>query len=146
MRSGLAGYGEVLKSPGALRLLVSAFPSRMAYGMVSLAIYFKVHQETNSIAIAGLAAGANALAGATTAGIRGWIIDRYGMHWPLRTLVPLYAAMLIALGFGQDERALVILAAVLGFSAPPINLSVRPLWKVTVSEEKLRTEIGRAHV
>ncbi|MEY2822568.1 MAG: hypothetical protein RLZZ485_204 [Actinomycetota bacterium] len=139
VRTGLSGYGEVLKSPGALRLLVSAFPSRMAYGMVSLAIYFKVHQETNSIAVAGLAAGANALAGATTAGIRGWIIDRYGMHWPLRTLVPLYAAMLIALGFGQDERALVILAAVLGFSAPPINLSVRPLWKVTVSEEKLRT-------
>jgi hypothetical protein len=28
---------------------------------------------------------------------------------------------------------------VLGFSAPPINLSIRPLWKVTVPEEQIRT-------
>lgn len=111
----------------------------MAYGMVSLAIYFKVHQETDSIALAGLAAGVNALTGSTTAGIRGWVIDKYGMHWPLRTLVPLYAFMLITFGFGESDTALVILAAVLGFTGPPINLSVRPLWKVTVPEEKLRT-------
>ena len=139
MRSGLAGYAEVLRSPGALRLLISAAPARMAYGMVSLAIYFKVQQETDSIALAGLAAGINALTGSTTAGLRGWVIDKYGMHWPLRTLVPLYALMLVTFGFGESETTLVVLAAVLGFTGPPINLSVRPLWKVTVSEEKLRT-------
>ena len=138
MKLSLGNYSEVLKSPGAIRLLIAAFPGRMAYGMVSLSIYFKVHQETDSIAAAGLAAGVNALCGATTAGIRGWIIDRFGMHWPLRTLVPLYALMLISLGFASGQTTLVILAGVLGISAPPINLSVRPLWKVTVTAEKLR--------
>lgn len=139
MRLKLPNYGEVLKSPGATRLLISAFPARMAYGMVALSIYFKVHQETDSIAVAGLAAGVNALTGATTAGIRGWVIDRFGMLWPLRTLVPLYATMLIALSFGNSDSLLVILAALLGFTGPPINLSVRPLWKITVPEEKWRS-------
>lgn len=139
MRQVLASYLDVLKSPGAVRLLISASPARMAYGMVALAIYFKVHQETDSIALAGLAAGVNALTGSTTAGIRGWVIDRYGMHWPIRILVPLYSFMLITFGFGESETTLIVLAAILGFSGPPINLSVRPLWKVTVTKEKLRT-------
>lgn len=111
----------------------------MAYGMVSLSIYFKVHQETNSIAVAGLAVGVNALTGATTAGIRGWVIDRFGMTWPLRILVPLYATMLITLSFGSSETLLVLLAAIAGLTGPPINLSVRPLWKITVPEEKWRS-------
>ena len=139
MRSSIAAYGEVVRAPGARRLLLSSLPSRMAYGMISLAIYFKVQQETGSIAIAGLATGLNGLAGALTAGVRGAVIDRFGMIWPLRILVPGYALMIVALSFGSGKTELVVLATVLGLTAPPINLSVRPLWKITVPIEKIRT-------
>lgn len=139
MRLGLATYKEIIHARGALRLLLSSLPSRTAYGMISLSIYFKVQQSTGSIAIAGLATGLNGLAGAFTAGIRGAVIDRFGMIWPLRILVPAYAALIVALSFGSGKTELVVIATILGLSAPPINLSVRPLWKITVPAEKIRT-------
>ena len=139
MRASIATYREVVKAPGALRLLVASLPSRTVYGMISLSIYFKVQQETGSIAIAGLATGLNGLAGALTAGIRGAVIDRFGMIWPLRVLVPSYAALILVLSLGSGRTELVVIATLLGLTAPPINLSVRPLWKITVPPEKLRT-------
>lgn len=136
--SNLAKYREVLAAPGAIRLLLAALPPRTAYGMITLAIYFKVQGETGSIAIAGLATGLNALAGALTAGMRGAVIDRFGMRWPLRLLVPGYASAIVAFSFQTDRTALIVIACILGLTAPPINLSVRPLWRITVSEDKHR--------
>lgn len=139
MRSGLANYRKVLQAPGAVRLLLSSLPSRTTYGMILLSIYFKVQQDTGSIAIAGLATGLNGLAGALTAGIRGAVIDKFGMIWPLRILAPAYAGMILLLSFANGKTELVVIATILGLTAPPINLSVRPLWKITVSPENLRT-------
>jgi MFS family permease len=106
--------------------------------MVGLGIFFKV-SETQSITVAGLAIGLNAAAGSSTAGIRGSLTDRYGMKWPLRILVPGYAAMMIALNMSHDRVSMLILATAMGFSAPPINLSVRPLWRDAVTDDWLRT-------
>ncbi|MFM1789345.1 MAG: hypothetical protein RLZZ12_694 [Actinomycetota bacterium] len=139
MRSGLANYRNVLQAPGAVRLLLSSLPSRTTYGMILLSIYFKVQQDTGSIAIAGLATGLNGLAGALTAGIRGAVIDKFGMIWPLRILAPAYAGMILLLSFANGKTELVVIATILGLTAPPINLSVRPLWKITVPPENLRT-------
>jgi MFS family permease len=139
MRGSLSNYMEVIKAPGALRLLLASLPSRTTYGMISLSIYFKVQQETGSIAVAGLAIGLNGLAGAITAGLRGAVIDRFGMIWPLRVLVPSYSALIVVLSFASGKTELVIIATILGLTAPPINLSVRPLWKITVPQEKIRT-------
>lgn len=136
--SNIAKYREVLATPGAIRLLLAALPARMAYGMISLAIYFKVQTETGSIAAAGLATGVNALAGALTAGMRGAMMDRFGMKWPLRILVPGYAIMVVALSFGSNRSELIAISCLLGLTAPPINLSVRPLWQITVTQDKYR--------
>jgi len=132
-------YRELFRFPNVWVLVLSAFPARVAYGMVGLGIFFKVEQELNSIALAGLAVGINAAAGAATAGVRGTIIDRYSMKWPLRIQVPGYALMLIALNSASDKSLLLIFALLLGLTAPPINLSVRPLWRDAVSDEWLRT-------
>jgi len=82
--------------------------------MIGLAIFFKTEQETNSVAIAGLAIGINSLAGSFTAGIRGSIMDKWGQKWPLRIFVPAYAAMLLALNMAHDRNLLLIAAFVLG--------------------------------
>jgi MFS family permease len=107
--------------------------------MVALAIFFKTEQATGSVAVAGLAIGINSLAGAATAGLRGSLMDRFGQKWPLRIFVPGYAAMMLILNTMQDKNAILIAAFVMGISAPPINLSVRPLWKMVVPEDYLRT-------
>ncbi len=132
-------YRQLFQFPNVWVLVLSAFPARVAYGMVSLSIFFKIEQELNSVAIAGLAVGLNGAAGAATAGIRGTVIDRYGMKWPLRIQVPGYTIMLLALNMASGKASLLTLALILGLTAPPINLSVRPLWRDAVSDDWLRT-------
>ncbi|HEX7404547.1 MAG TPA: MFS transporter [Candidatus Nanopelagicaceae bacterium] len=132
-------YQKLLRIKHVKVLLISALPARIAYGMISLAIFFKTTQQTNSIPLAGLAIGLNSIAGAATAGLRGSIMDRWGQKWPLRIFVPGYATMLILLNTAHTSTSILLLAFILGFTAPPINLSVRPLWKSVVSDEYLRT-------
>jgi len=125
--------------PQVIRLGISAFPARLAYGMIGLGIFFKAEQETGSVAIAGFAIGLNSLAGAMTAGLRGSVMDKFGQKWPIRILVPMYATLILLLNTMQTRQSILITAFILGVTAPPINLSVRPLWKDIVPESYLRT-------
>lgn len=132
-------YGELFAFPQVIRLGISAFPARLAYGMIGLGIFFKAEQETGSVAIAGFAIGLNSLAGSLTAGIRGSVMDRWGQKWAIRILVPAYSALILTLNTMETSRSILIAAFLLGITAPPINLSVRPLWKDLVPDSYLRT-------
>ena len=132
-------YRALFALPNVWVLVLAAFPARVAYGMVGLALFFKAHQETGSLAIAGLVIGTNSLAGSFTAGIRGSLIDKYGQKWPLRILVPGYASMMIIINSSHSSVVIVLMGIIMGLTAPPINLSVRPLWKTIVTGDFLRT-------
>ncbi len=132
-------YRELLALPHVITLAISAFPARLAYSMIGLGIFFKTHQETGSFAIAGFAIGLNSVAGSLTAGVRGSVMDRWGQKWPLRILVPSYALGILAFNSMETSRSILITALILGATAPPINLSVRPLWKDIVPASGLRT-------
>ena len=132
-------YKELFSFPQVITLGIAAFPARLAYGMIGLGIFFKAEQSTGSFAIAGFAIGLNSLAGAVTAGIRGSVMDRWGQKWPLRILVPGYTILILTLNQMDTARSILITAFILGISAPPINLSVRPLWKDIVPAAYLRT-------
>lgn len=134
----MSRYAELLAYPHAKSLILAALPARIAYGMIGLSIFFKVQAETGSIAWAGLALGLNSVAGSLTAGIRGSILDKFGQKWPLRIFVPGYALLIMALNITHDKSLLLFVAFVMGISAPPINLSVRPLWKSVVPDDFLR--------
>ena len=125
--------------PQVIRLGISAFPARLAYGMIGLGIFFKAEQETGSIAVAGFAIGLNSLAGSLTAGLRGSVMDKFGQKWPIRILVPLYASLILLLNTMETRQSILVTAFILGITAPPINLSVRPLWKDIVPDSYLRT-------
>ena len=132
-------YRELFAIPNVWVLVLAAFPARVAYGMVALAIFFKTEQTTGSVAVAGLAIGINSVAGAATAGMRGSLMDRFGQKWPLRIFVPGYTMMLLVLNTMDNKNAILLAAFILGITAPPINLSVRPLWRMVVPQEYLRT-------
>ena len=51
MRASLATYKEVVKAPGALRLLLASLPSRTAYGMISLVIVNSIPLIGGSIGV-----------------------------------------------------------------------------------------------
>lgn len=132
-------YRELFSFPQVISLGIAAFPARLAYGMIGLGIFFKAEQSTGSFAIAGFAIGLNSLAGAATAGIRGSVMDRWGQKWPIRILAPTYTFLILILNQMDTARSILIAAFVLGITAPPINLSVRPLWKDIVPPTYLRT-------
>lgn len=132
-------YRELFALPHTWPLVLASFPARLSYGMVGLGIFFKVQRETGSVAFAGLAIGVNSIGGSLTAGLRGYLIDKYGQSWPLRFFVPAYALMILAVNMSESRTFLLIMAALMGVSAPPINLSVRPLWKSFVTGAQLRT-------
>ena len=132
-------YKELFAFPQVILLGISAFPARIGYGMIGLGIFFKTEQETGSIAAAGFAIGLNSLSGAITAGLRGSVMDRFGQKWPIRILVPMYASLILILNTMETRQSILITAFILGITAPPINLSIRPLWKDIVPESYLRT-------
>ena len=132
-------YKELFAFPQVIWLGLSAFPARLAYGMIGLGIFFKAEQSTGSVAVAGFAIGLNSLAGSVTAGLRGSVMDKFGQKWPIRILVPLYSSLILLLNTMQTRQSILVTAFILGITAPPINLSVRPLWKDIVPESYLRT-------
>ena len=107
--------------------------------MVGLALFFKVERLTDSVAYAGVALGFNTFANSITAGIRGSVLDRWGQKWPIRILVPSYAAGVLVLEYTSSKSWILPLSLLMGLVSPPINLSVRPLWKSAVPESSLRT-------
>ena len=132
-------YRQLFAMPNVWVLVLAAFPARVAYGMVGLALFFKAEQETGSIALAGLVIGLNSFASSVTAGFRGSLIDKFGQKWPLRILVPAYASMMIMVNISHSATIIVVLATIMGLTAPPISLSIRPLWKTIVPVDFLRT-------
>ena len=134
----MAGYSALIREPGVKRLIISTIPGRIAYGMLSLTVFFFVHDRTGSIAIAGFAAGAETLAGSISAGARGSLIDRFGQTKPLSILVPLYAVLIWLLSLQHSTVLIVLLSIAVGTFSPPINLSARPLWRKVAGPNRLR--------
>ena len=135
----MGAYREFVRIPGVAPLLVAATFPRLAYSMVSLAMFFQVQSVTGSVGTAGLAVGVSSGLGALTAGPRGHLVDRFGQTMPLYSLVPAYAVACLLLAFlATDSWTVVALSGLVGLTAPPINLSIRPLWIDIVGVERVR--------
>ena len=131
-------YLDLLKIPGVKRLIISAFPGRMAYAMVQLATFFYVKDATGSITLAGIATGLEGITSALTAGIRGTVIDRFGQFRPFAFFVPFWTLLIFAMTLRTDTVWILTTAGLVGFFSPPINLASRPLWRDAVGPSRLR--------
>jgi len=123
-------------------MILASFPARLAYGMIGLGLYFKTYQTVHSIAFAGFVAGVNGISGSLTTSLRSSLLDRFGMRIPLRTFVPLYGLSILLLNFVGSRTGLLSAALLLGICAPPINLSIRPLWRHIVDQKDMRKALA----
>jgi predicted MFS family arabinose efflux permease len=123
-------------------MILASFPARLAYGMIGLGLYFKTYHAVHSIAFAGFVAGVNGIAGSLTTSLRSSLLDRFGMRTPIRIFVPFYAAAILVLSFVHSRGLLLLAALLLGLAAPPINLSIRPLWRNIVPQEDMRRALA----
>ena len=134
----MSEYSRLLAMPSVKRLIVSAFPGRLAYGMIGLSTFFFVQAISNSITLAGFATGAETIASSTTAGLRGAVIDKFGQTRPLCIFVPTWVFFICVLSLQTSAPAIIVACTLIGFASPPINLSTRPLWREAVGAENLR--------
>lgn len=132
-------YLDLFRIPGVKRLVVSALPGRLAYGMIALATFFFVQDKTGSITLAGIATGVETIASSLTAGFRGNLIDKWGQTKPLSIFVPSWVALVFILTTVSAPITIVFVSGLIGLASPPVNLSTRPLWRVLVGPENLRT-------
>ncbi len=135
-------YVRVFRYPGAPSMILASFPARLAYGMIGLGLYFKTYHTVHSIAFAGFVAGLNGISGSITTSLRSKLLDKFGMRTPLRFFVPAYASSILVLNFVHSRGLIVLAALLLGMAAPPINLSIRPLWRNIVPQEDMRRALA----
>jgi hypothetical protein len=107
--------------------------------MIALATFFFVQDKTGSITLAGIATGVETIASSLTAGFRGNLIDKWGQTKPLSIFVPSWVALVVLLSSVSTPTAIIIVSGLIGLASPPVNLSTRPLWRVLVGPENLRT-------
>jgi len=123
-------------------MILASFPARLAYGMIGLGLYFKTYHALHSIAFAGFVAGLNGIAGSLSTSMRTSLLDRFGMRTPLRFYVPAYASSILLLNFMHSRISLIFASLLLGVCAPPINLSIRPLWRNIVPQNDMRRALA----
>ena len=134
----MRNYLTLLKLHDVRLLLLVSFPARVCQSMVNLTIFFHVENVTSSITLAGFASGCYQLSLSLSLGYRALLIEKFGQQRPLLMLVPLYSLMVFSYKYIDSTILLVTLPLFMGMASPPINLSVRPLWKDVVTPDYLR--------
>ena len=135
----MRNYLTLLKLHDVRLLLLVSFPARVCQSMVNLTIFFHVENVTGSITLAGFASGCYQLSLSLSLGYRALLIEKFGQQRPLLMLVPLYSLMVFSYKYIDSTILLVTLPLFMGMASPPINLSVRPLWKAAAPIDLLRT-------
>ena len=128
----LGRYWQLLRHPGAPRLVVSVLIGRIPIGIFGLAIVLLVRQETGSFAQAGVASAAWALGAGLVAPLQGRLVDRFGQPAVLipSTLLNATAVAAFVLGAraGADTWLLATFAGLGGAALPPLGACMRSVW------------------
>lgn len=136
-----AGYGDMLRTRHAARLLTGTLVGRLPNATAALAIVLFVRAEGGSLALASALSAVYGVANAVGQPLLGRAVDLYGQP---KVMFP--AAVLSALGMtlfavgSLDPLPLPYLAMVVaGFFTPPLEGGLRALWPSVLKDE------GRIH-
>ncbi|MFI0776106.1 MFS transporter [Streptomyces sp. NPDC021212] len=125
-----AGYGELLRTRHAARLLTGTLIGRLPNATAALAVVLFARAEGGSYTLAGALSAVYAVANAVGQPLLGRAVDRWGQPW-----VMLPAAVVSALGMtlfavvGLDPLPVAYAAMlVAGLFTPPLEGGLRALW------------------
>lgn len=131
--AALRQYLGVWRIPGAPMLLITGIIGRLGIGMTPLALLLVVEQVTGRYALAAIAGGIYAVAGAALSPVAGRVADRVGPTPVLLVTAVAHPVALIALLLasrsGDDALPTIYLAsAVAGATYPPLTAAIRNAW------------------
>lgn len=130
--SARPGYGQLLRTPGALSFLLPGLAARQPFAMLTISIVLLVQHTTGSFGSAGIVAAVTGVAMALFAPQMGKLADRVGQSRVLVPVVLAHAAAVSALTalalLGAPLWALALAAIPAGASVPQVGPMVRSRW------------------
>lgn len=137
-RGAVAGYRDLLRTPGVARIMAAQLTARFPNGMTSLAILLHIQYVTGSYGAAGLVLGATSVGQA----IAGPVTSRWMGVWGMRRVL---TTTLVICAFAITGIALIetivpvymVLGLVAGLSTPPVQSAVRTIYPKMVTSRQL---------
>ena len=144
---GLAGYGRLLRRPGAAPALLLSLVARLPITMVPIGLVLLVRAERGSFAAAGIVAGAFAVGTAVGSPAWGRAMDARGQSALVAVGSAASALLIAALALlpGTATPLLLVAAVALlaGGALPPITPAARAAWRRLFGEDgSLRTALA----
>ncbi|MFF3018403.1 MFS transporter [Streptomyces sp. NPDC057939] len=131
-KSARPGYGQLLRTPGALSFVLPGFAARLPFGMLTISILLLVQHSTGSYGDAGIVAAVTGVSMALFAPVMGKLTDRRGQSAVLVPAVLVHAAAVGALTalalIGTPLWVLALAAVPAGASVPQVGPMVRSRW------------------
>ncbi|MGW7315568.1 MFS transporter [Streptomyces sp. NPDC054854] len=131
-KSARPGYGQLLRTPGALSFVLPGFAARLPFGMLTISILLLVQHATGSYGDAGIVAAVTGVSMALFAPVMGKLTDRRGQSAVLVPAVLVHAAAVSALTvlalIGTPLWVLALAAVPAGASVPQVGPMVRSRW------------------
>src|SRR5690606_22153050 len=122
----VAGYRDLLRTPGVGRIIAAQLTARFPNGMTSLAILLHVEQSTGSYGAAGLVLAATSVGQA----VSGPVTSRWMGVWGMRRVLTLTtavcaAAVLVLALVPMALPGYMLFGLLAGLSTPPVQSAVR---------------------
>lgn len=134
----VAGYRDLLRTPGVGRIIAAQLTARLPSGMTSLGVLLHVEQQTGSYGAAGLVLAATSVGQA----VAGPVTSRWMGVWGMRRVISLTAVVctlaVLALGLlPLNVPGYMAFGMLAGLSTPPIQSAVRTIYPKLVNSSQL---------
>ena len=134
----VAGYRDLLRTPGVARIIAAQLTARFPNGMTSLAILLHIEAVTGSYGAAGLVLAATSIGQAVAGPVTSRWMGRWGMRRVLTTTLLVCAASLTAIALlPLPLPGYMALGLVGGLSTPPVQSAVRTIYPKMVTSRQL---------
>jgi MFS family permease len=134
----VAGYRDLLRTPGVARIMAAQLTARFPNGMTSLAILLHIQYVTGSYGAAGLVLGATSVGQAIAGPVTSRWMGVWGMRRVLTTTLVICACAITAIALIETVVPVYMaLGLIAGLSTPPVQSAVRTIYPKMVNSRQL---------
>lgn len=134
----MAGYRDLLRTPGVARMIAAQLVARFPNGMTSLAILLHVEQQSGSYGAAGIVLAAASVGQAVAGPVTSRWMGAWGMRRVLTlTLAVCVIAVLCLALLPLSLPGYMVFALLAGLSTPPVQAAVRTIYPKLVNAGQL---------
>jgi len=134
----VAGYRDVLRTPGVARIIAAQLTARFPNGMTSLVILLHIEGITGSYGAAGTVLAAASIGQALAGPVTSRLMGRFGMRRVITLTTLICAVALTAMAFWiAPLYVYIVLGFIAGLTTPPIVAAARTIYPKLVTSRQL---------